>query len=331
MRFLLTLFALAILLHAPARADPRAAPGWRVEPLPYGLSSPSGAARDGADLVLTDLATGRVVRASADGNIQILHSGLPVGRDVLGERTGPYKVRVRDGRVFVSQGWQDAGRAEIATDHAIFELTPDGGVRTLSNRLWNPYDFEWGGDAWYVADAAQNALMRLAPGGSLSIVYAFPDLVQRRTDLRFLSPTEFKSDEPYALDAVPTGIALRGERVFVALFGGFPFIAGSGRIVSLPKTGGAGARLELDGLDAPVDIAFDAKGRLLVLEMGRFGLASATFRPGTGRLSRLDLVRGEREVLLEGLSRPVTVVPVADGAYVVVQSSGGILRLEASR
>ncbi len=80
----------------------------------------------------------------------------------------------------------------------------------------------------------------------------------------------------------------------------------------------------------PVDIAFDAKGRLLALEMGRFDLASATFGPGTGRLSRLDLVRGRREVLLEGLSRPVTVVPVADGAYVIVQSSGAILRLEAN-
>ncbi len=331
MRLLLTLFALGILLHAPARADPRAAPGLRVAPLPYDLVSPSGAARDGADLVLTDLATGRVVRAAADGRIQILHSGLPVGRDVLGERTGPYKVRVRDGRVFVSQGWQDVGRAEIATDHAILELTPDGGVRTLSNRLWNPYDFEWGGDAWYVADAAQNTLMRLAPGGALSMVFAFPDLVQRRDDLSFLSPTEFKGDDSYALDAVPTGVALRGERVFVALFGGFPFIAGSGRIVSLPKTGSARARLELDGLDAPVDVAFDAKGRLLVLEMGRFDLASATFRPGTGRLSRVDLARGERETLLEGLSQPVTVVPVADEAYVVVQSSGGILRLDARR
>ncbi len=52
--------------------------------------------------------------------------------------------------------------------------------------------------------------------------------------------------------------------------------------------------------------------------------------PGTGRLSRLDLVRGGHEILLEGLSQPVTVVPVADGAYVIVQSSGAILRLEAN-
>jgi len=115
-------------------------------------------------------------------------------------------------------------------------------VRTLSNQLWNPYDFDWGGDAWYVADAAQNTLMRLAPGAAPSIVFAFPDLVQRRSDLSFLSPTEFKSGEAYAIDAVPTGIALRGERVFVALFGGFPFIAGSGRIVSQPKTGPATTR-----------------------------------------------------------------------------------------
>ena len=331
MRLFVIVLALAAAAHAPLRADPTAASGWRIDTLDAGLEAPSGLARDGDTLVVSDLASGRIVRIGADGAIAVVHSGLPVGRDVLGERTGPYKVQVRAGRVFVAQGWQDVTRDEVAIDHAILELTGDSGARTLSNRFWNPYDFEWGGDAWYVADAAQNALWRLGPDGVQTLVFRFPDIVQRRRDLGFLSPTEFNDDEAYEVEAVPTGVAIGGGRVFVALFGGFPFLAGGGRVVSLALTGGGDARLELDGLDAPIDVAFDAMGRLLVVEMGRFELASATFRPATGRLSRVDLASGDREILIEGLSRPVTVVSLARGSSVVVQSDGTILRLRAGR
>ena len=52
--------------------------------------------------------------------------------------------------------------------------------------------------------------------------------------MQSLSPTEFAEGETYEFDAVPTGIALRDGRLYVSLFGGFPFLAGAGKVVSLP-------------------------------------------------------------------------------------------------
>ena len=64
-----------------------------------------------------------------------------------------------------------------------------------------------------------------------------------------------------------------------------------------------------------------------MLEMGLFDM-DAGFQPGTGRLLQIDLAAGgARTVLLDGLTRPVTVVPMDGGAAVVVQLSGEILMI----
>ncbi|MFQ6018706.1 MAG: ScyD/ScyE family protein, partial [Kiloniellaceae bacterium] len=301
---------------APAGAEPIAAPGYRVEALEHDLILPSGAARDRDALILTDLLTGKVVRRRPEGTSEVLHEGLPVGKDVMDQPTGPYKVQVLDGRIFVAQGWQDVNRHEGPLDHAILEIAPGQPPRVVGNDFWNPYDFEWDGRAWYVADAARNTLMRLNLSGQAVEVFAFPRLRRRRDALRALSPTEFQGAEVYELDAVPSGVAVAGARVFVALFGGFPFLDGGGLVVSLPKTGGVDrARIEVKGLNAPTDIAFDRTGNLLVLEIGRYALGKG-FLPGSGRLLEGDLEDGRRQALMTGLPRPVRVVTDADGALV---------------
>ncbi len=317
-----------VLVSVSAAAEPVPAPGFEVEPVAVELRLPSGLAGDGAALLVTDLATGRVVRVAADGSVVDLVPALPVGRDVMGEPTGPYKVRVRDGRAYVSQGWPDVARQAGWRDHAVlsFGLTGGGPARVLGNDFWNPYDLEWGGDGWYVADAGRNALMRLT-GATVEQVFAFPRLRHPESSLGSLSPTEFTGDGDTAVDAVPTGVAIAGDRVYVALFGGFPYITGGGVVVSLPKSAPAPrARREVVGLDAPVDVAFAEDGRLLVLEMGRYDLA-AGFVVGTGRLLAIELATGEREVLLQGLGLPVTVEPLPGGGVAVPQLVGGVLRL----
>ena len=131
----------------------------------------------------------------------------------------------------------------------------------------------------------------------------------------------------YEVDAVPTGVAVRAGRVFVALFGGFPFVAGGGAVHSVAANGGgADERIEVRDLNSPTDIAFDARGRLLVVEMGLFDMDEG-FQPGSGRLLRIDLATAQRSVLLDGLSRSVTVVPMDDGAALIVQLGGEILAL----
>jgi hypothetical protein len=237
-------------------------------------------------------------------------------------------VQVHDGRIFIAQGWQDVERDEGPLDHALLEIEPgDRGPRVVSGDFWNPFDFEWGGDAWYVADGARNTLVRVTLEGHLSTLHSFAKLEPAAPEGERLSPTEFEEGESYEVDAVPTGIAIRGERIFVALFGGFPFVTGAGVVYSVAAADpSAGANVELGGLNAPTDIAFDEGGRLLVLEMGLFDMELG-FRPASGRLLRVDLATATRTVLLEGLTRPVTVLPLGDGTALIVQLNGDIVRL----
>ena len=309
-----------------AVAEPIAAPGWTVAGVEHDLKTPSGAAFVDDSLLVTDLASGRVMRLT-DKRWEVVHDGLPVGDDVLGAPTGPYKVQSNGTRVFVAQGWQDVTRDETEIDHAILELSDSGTINVLSNDFWNPYDFVWVGDSWLVADAGRNSLARLSPDGVVTQLFTIPDLMHRRNELQHLSPTEFEGSEAYPVDAVPTGLAVRGERVYVALFGGFPFLDGAGTVISLPIDKPVSARLEVIDLDAPIDLAFSEEGALLVLEHGRYDPASNAFMDGTGRLSRIDLATAERETLLAGLSQPATVVPTGADSAFVVSLSGEILRL----
>ena len=326
MRRIVIALAGVLVWGAAATAAPMVAPGWTVSAIEHDLETPSGAASVDGALFVTDLASGRVVRLASERS-EVMHDGLPVGDDVLGAPTGPYKIQVRGGRVFVAQGWQDVSRDETDVDHAILELVGDGTVRVLSNEFWNPYDFVWAGDGWLVADAGRNTLARLSPDGTVSQLFSIPDLEHRRDELRRLSPTEFKGGESYLVDAVPTGLAVRGERVYVALFGGFPFLAGGGAVISVPLDGPAVARLEAVDLDAPIDLAFADDDALLVLEHGRYDTAANAFLDGSGRLSRMDLASGERQELLSGLTHPSTVVPTGGNSFVVVTLAGRILRL----
>ncbi len=131
-----------VLVSVSAAAEPVPAPGFEVEPVAVELRLPSGLAGDGAALLVTDLATGRVVRVAADGSVVDLVPALPVGRDVMGEPTGPYTVRLHDGRAYVSQGWPDVARQAGWRDHAVLSfgltggLTGGGPARVLGNDFW---------------------------------------------------------------------------------------------------------------------------------------------------------------------------------------------------
>ena len=128
--------------------------------------------------------------------------------------------------------------------------------------------------------------------------------------------------------AAGTGVAnaaLRDGRLYVTLVGGFPFLVGAGKIISIPEAGGASTpRLEFEGLNAPVDIAFGSDGEMVVLEHGTYNQKEG-FQKGSGRLLRLDKTTGHREIILDGLTRPVSVL-VWDERQLVVSELGGNLQ-----
>jgi sugar lactone lactonase YvrE len=86
----------------------------------------------------------------------------------------------------------------------------------------------------------------------------------------------------------------------------------------------------VEGLVTAVDVAFDAAGRLYVLEMGAPGVRT----PQTGRVLRLD-ADGSRAVLASGLNFPTSMAFGPDGnLYVAVggtrtaDGQGAIVRLQ---
>jgi hypothetical protein len=313
------------LLSAASAAGPKAGPGYDIETFSMSGAAFAGLSRDGDSLLVTDLATGKLYRRQ-DGKLTAFGPIFPHGRDVMGDPTGPYRVDRVDGAYVVAQGWTPVDSKEGPYDHALVVVDNDQG-RVINNDFWNPFDLITSGDVYYVIDAARNSVERLKSDGTgKETFYAFSRIDQAGAALQTLSPTEFSGEGTYETDAVPTGIGLYRGRIYVSLFGGFPFTAGSGKVVSIAEDGEAKApRVEVEGLNAPVDVAFDMDGRLLVLEHGVYDQA-AGFVPGTGRLLSFDRATGDSQVVLDGLTRPVSVL-VWDEGHLIVSDLGGNLHI----
>ncbi len=318
---LAVVFAASVAAHA----GPIAADGYTLEIVRKPGAIFDGLARDGDALLVTDLAEGRLYRYMPDGTFTALGPAFPHGVDVMGDPTGPYKAVRYGPRYLVAVGWTPANRDEGPKDHALLALDEKGRVQIVSSDFWNPYDFVVEGDVCFVVDAARNSVERLhADGGSKATVFTFARLRQEEGVLKPLSPTEFSKKQVYEFDAVPTGIAARNGRLYVSLFAGFPYLAGAGRVVSLPSVGeAAAAQIEAVNLNAPLDVAFDADGSMLVLEHGTFD-ASGAWIKGSGRLLRIDHASGTRQVILGGLTRPAAIL-VFDARQIVVSQLDGSL------
>jgi hypothetical protein len=303
-----------------AAAEPVAAPGFELRTISRPGAIFAGLARDGDVLLVTNLGDGRLYRLEGEEPIAF-GPQLPHGLDVIGDPTGPYRIAPYQDGYLIAQGWTPIEADAGPNDHALLLLDRDGGIEILDNDFWNPFDFIVVDGTVFVVDAARNSIERLQPGVKRTTFATFDRLKHGPDALRTLSPTEFAGAD-YEVDAVPTGIALGEGRLSVALFGGFPFLPGGGRIVSMALDGDRSVQVDLGGLNAPVSIA--RRGRhLLILEHGLFDQATG-FQPGTGRLISFDDRRGSREVLLDGLTRPASVLVWNEGRVIVSELGGNL-------
>jgi hypothetical protein len=323
MRALAGLIAAGLCLAAATSlADPKPADRYAAATIRLPGAIFGGLAKAGDDIVVTNLADGRIYRRGLDGTFMPFGPTLPHGKDVMGEPTGPYHLLADGDGWLVTQGWTPADAAEGAYDHALLRIDKAGGVTVVSRDFWNPFDLVRSGDGYFVVDAGHNSIERLAPDGTeLGTLFTFAKLVEREGALKHLSPTEFAGGKTYEVDAVPTGIALHDGRLFVALFGGFPFLPGSGRVVSIEiGETAAAARVETVDLNAPVDVAFDEDGGMLVLESGIYDGESW----GDGRLIHIDRAGKDRQTLVDGLKRPFALL-VEDRDHIVISQLDGAL------
>jgi len=322
-----------LLLAARAGAEPTAPPGYTLKTFNTPGAAFAGLSRDAGDLLVSDLASGRLFRRGADGKLVAFGPMFPHGLDVIGDPTGPYRVVRADDGYVVAQGWTPIGSKEGPFDHALVALDAAGQVRVISSDFWNPFDFIAANGNYYVIDSARNSVERVQPDGRTSTLLTFRRMGQAATALRSLSPTEFAEGNSYETDAVPAGIALHGGRLYIALFGGFPFLTGAGKIVSIPESGDRSMpQVDVGTLNAPVSIAFDNDGGMLVLEHGTYDQKDG-FLKGSGRLLKFNKMTREQKVILEGLTRPVSVL-VWDERRIVVSALDGnlyVLTCESAR
>jgi DNA-binding beta-propeller fold protein YncE len=260
---------------------------------------------DGA-LYVTDGAGGRVLRVDREtGAVTTFTSGLP--RSIIGIG-GAIDVafKGKTAYVIVTLVGPDVGGSDVVGLYRVdgpasSTVVADIGAFSLSHppdtAFFVPRGVQYalqpfrGG--FLVTDGHHNRVLRVALDGTVSEVIAFGNVV-------------------------PTGIATRGETIYVAQAGPVPHLPEDGRVVRFrPRASTA------------TEVA--SGGRLLVdVELGRgrslFALAQGVFpvgnpegtpaAPDTGQLLEVD-DDGSFSVVADGLDRPTSLEIIGDTAFVV--------------
>ncbi len=243
------------------------APGQVRVPLPaqYGSEGPIGYG-------------GRVSRVSSDGRLEEWITGLPnLGIYSGAELLGPSGLARLGGKLYLVQA------AHLTESPFLNEVLPEGKLRRIVDigafnkknlasedngdavPTGNPYDLiAWNG-ALYISDGNYNRILRATPDGELSIFAQ--------------SPTQ----------TTTTGMAIGPDgALYVAQFGNAPYYPGSGRVDRVTADG-KWERGVVKGLQNPVDVAFDSKGRLYVLQFASlFSPAKLKYLPYGGKVLRVE-------------------------------------------
>ncbi len=121
-------------------------------------------------------------------------------------------------------------------------------------------------------------------------------------------------------DIVPTGLAVKGNTIYMAEAGPVPHLPQSGKIVSF-EPGSATASEVASGAPLLVDVERGRGGTLFALAQGHFSCtdpacAGSPADPGTGSLVRAN-GNGTFTTVAQGLDRPTSLEIVNNTAYVV--------------
>jgi hypothetical protein len=300
---LATMIAMTMPLAADA-APPSAGP--QPTRLVGGLEGGSGSTvgPDGA-LYVTEGAAGRVARVDPKtGEVTTYASGLPKSLIGFG---GAMDVEFvgRTAYVLVTLVGPDVGGSDIVGIYRIdgptsFTVVADIGAFAVSNPPSTPFDLPTGVQyaletyrgGFLVTDGHHNRVLRVTRDGTVTERIAFGNIV-------------------------PTGLAVRGSKVYMAEAGPVPHLPADGKVVSFgPKSSTAtevasGARLL-------VDVEFGRGRSLYALSQGVFGggPAGAPALPNTGSLVKANR-DGGFTVVADGLDRPTSLEFIGNSAYVV--------------
>jgi hypothetical protein len=303
-RTLLVLAAALIALITPvtASAAPPSAPTRLVAGLEGGSGSAVGPDRA---LYVTEGAAGRISRVDPKtGDITTFASGLPKSIVGIG---GPIDVAFigKTAYALVTLVGSDVGGGDVVGIYRVdgphtFTVVADIGAFSLSNPPHTAFEVPTGVQyalqsyrgGFLVTDGHHNRVLQVTLDG-------------RVTELRAFGNT------------VPTGLAVRGNTVYMAEAGPVPHAPEDGKVLAFRPSSRTATEVA-SGASLLVDVEFGRGCGLFALSQGVFGggPAGSPAQPNTGSLVKVG-ANGTFTAVAGGLDRPTSLEFIRDTAYVV--------------
>lgn len=305
-------------------------------PLRDGMRAPRGITPlDDGSMLVAEVLGGRLLRMQPDGATQVIADDLPA---TLGGPTSTYPTGISaavevDGAYYFIVG-EFRGRGYSA----LYRLDPGGTPEIVAGGIGddgfpatdivNPYDLvPAAGGGVFISDGGANAVLHVAPSGTISEYASFPRRENPTPDMRT------------TIDVVPTGLAYGPDgALYMASLTGIPYPRDAAIVYRLEDLNADGDALDVGevteyahGFSAATDLAFDTKGDLLVTEFSRdmpalvseYSLDDAAQVPG--RLVRWR--DGEIEQVAGGLVSPTAVAIVGGRIFVSEEFAGRVTEI----
>jgi hypothetical protein len=282
-----------------------------VTGLDTGLESAKGSTigPDGA-LYVTEGAVGRISRVDPlTGEVTTFASGLPtaiisIGGAIIG---GAIDVAFIDNIAYalVTLVSPDVGGSDVDGIYRVdgpdtFTVVANIGEFNLANPPPTPFDVPTGlqyalqtyRGGCLVTDGHLNRVLRVTLDGEITVLLAFDNIV-------------------------PTGLEVRGNRVYIAEAGPVPHLPQDGKVVSVEPRSPT-ATVVASGAPLLVDVEFGRGNLLYALSQGDWsgGDPGSPPLPNTGALVKVN-GDGTFTVITEPLDRPTSLEFIGNTAYVV--------------
>lgn len=249
----------------------------------------------------------------------ILELSLPSGKFPLDnfnyQLTDFQQSRLANGKTVVLGGPDRLQvRLRLVTDFPDF--TPEPRPSVPNNvRNSNPFGLALIANTLYVADAAQNKILTVeVENGETETFFTYPP-----------QPNPSIPPIPPFVEPVPNNVRLFGDRLFVPLLTGAPFIPGFSEIRRIDLKGEMES-LFISGLSSAIDIVpvtNDSNTSFYTLEF------STNLQVGEpGRIQRFDSIDGSLSVIANNLTSPTSLAVHPEGGLLVTEIfTGRVVRV----
>src|SRR6266513_4280943 len=305
---LLLAAALIVIITPSAVSAPPPCEGPTATRLVTGLQGASGSTigPDGA-LYVTEGAVGRISRVDPlTGEVTTFASGLP--RAIIGIG-GAIDVAFIDNIAYalVTLVGSQFGTSDVVGIYRVdapdsFTVVADIGAFNLSHQPSGfdiavptalPYALQTSRGGFLVTDGHLNRVLRVTLDGEVTVLIAFGNIV-------------------------PTGLAVRGNTVYMAEAGPVPHLPQNGKVVSFePKS--PTAAVVASGARLLVDVEFGPGNGLYALSQGIFPVGSPPATPALHNTGSLVKVNGDGTFtfVMDSLDQPTSLEFIGNSAYVV--------------